>query len=98
MHSQGEVIAHILNGVINRPARDCLLLRHAIKDVTTKNRDVKLRYELLISRLVRLHWDRGHLVRVKEEYRAKYGEDLEASIERASHGDFAAFCVRLCET
>ncbi|KAK4994025.1 hypothetical protein LTR28_001034, partial [Elasticomyces elasticus] len=59
----GEVIAHILNGVINRPARDALLLRHAIDDIVSHNKDDELRYELLISRLVRLHWDRAHLLR-----------------------------------
>lgn len=95
---QGEVIAHILNGVINRPARDCLLLRHAIKDVSSKNREVDLRYELLISRLVRLHWDRVHLGKVKDEYQTRYGEEIERSIKKATHGEFLAFCVRLCET
>ncbi|KAL9085084.1 MAG: hypothetical protein Q9159_004899 [Coniocarpon cinnabarinum] len=93
---QGEVIAHILNGVINGPARDCLLLRHAINDVTLKEGD--LRYELLMSRLIRLHWDRSHLAKVKEDYKNKYGETLERGVKKATKGDFGAFCVRLCET
>ena len=36
---QGEVIAHILNGVINKPVRDALLLNHAIDDVKKRNKD-----------------------------------------------------------
>ncbi|KAF1983775.1 Annexin [Aulographum hederae CBS 113979] len=121
----GEVIAHILNGVINRPARDALLLHHALTDLAppaeptprssgaslglgavggsgsgssgTKH-DRKDRAELLISRLVRLHWDRGHMMRVKEEYREKYRHYLEEDIEDyVRAGDFQDFCLNLCE-
>ena len=92
------MIAHILNGVINKPARDSLLLHHAIKDIAEKNKDDELRYELLISRLVRLHWDRLHLVRVKSEYKHKYGKHLEEEIEDATRGDFSEFMLGLAET
>ncbi|KAB8356619.1 hypothetical protein FH972_024197 [Carpinus fangiana] len=91
----GEVIAHILNGVINRVARDCLLLHHAIDDITTRNKAVEFRYELLMSRLVRLHWDRLHLARVKDEYRSKYGVSLERDIKDATKGDFGEYCLRV---
>jgi len=92
------VIAHILNGVINKPARDALLLRHAIDDVAEKNKDEELRYELLISRLVRLHWDKVHLIRVKREYEVKYKATLEEDLEEAAKGDFVDFMAQLCQT
>ena len=92
------MIAHVLNGVINKPARDALLLRHAIEDIAERNKDEELRYELLISRLVRLHWDKVHLIRVKREYEAKYKTTLEEDISDASRGDFADFMSRLCQT
>lgn len=95
---QGEVIAHILNGVINRVARDALLLHHAIEDIAAKERKVAFRYELLMSRLIRLHWDRLHLARVKEEYRSKYQIELDEDIEDTTKGEFRDFLVRLCET
>lgn len=56
------------------------------------------RYELVISRLVRLHWDRLHLIRVKTEYEEKYGRVLEEDIEEATKGDFREFCIQLCQT
>jgi hypothetical protein len=56
------------------------------------------RYELLISRLVRLHWDRMHLVRVKTEYEEKYGTLVEEDLEEATKGDFREFCIALCQT
>ena len=56
------------------------------------------RYELLISRLVRLHWDRMHLARVKTEYEEKYGSMVEEDLEEATKGDFREFCIALCQT
>ncbi|KAJ4413070.1 hypothetical protein N0V91_000044 [Didymella pomorum] len=112
----GEVIAHILNGVINRPARDAMLLHHALMDLiepssssngrssrenTSSKHDKherQQRYELLISRLVRLHWDRMHMARVKAEYEDKYGRMVEEDIEEATKGDFREFCLSLCQT
>ncbi|KAF3049188.1 hypothetical protein E8E11_009882 [Didymella keratinophila] len=112
----GEVIAHILNGVINRPARDAMLLHHALMDLiepssssngrssrenTSSKHDKherQQRYELLISRLVRLHWDRMHMVRVKAEYEDKYGRMVEEDIEEATKSDFREFCLSLCQT
>ncbi|TKX23056.1 annexin-like protein 1 [Elsinoe australis] len=93
----GEVLAHILNGAINRPARDALLLRHAIQDIKEHNKDEELRYELLISRLVRFHWDKAHLERVKREYATKTGTRLEEDIAAATKGDLRAFLRELCD-
>ncbi|KAI4720651.1 Annexin [Aureobasidium sp. EXF-10727] len=94
----GEVICHILNGAINRPARDALLLRHAIDDISSHNRDEELRYELLISRLMRVHWDHAHLGRVKREYAEKYRKDLEHDVEDATKSDFREFMYEICKT
>jgi hypothetical protein len=146
-------MAHILNGVINKPARDAMLLHHAIMDLApsvsdapTKSRrdssssdtpsdsrhskdptprssvskirnpftgsdpkvdskkdpaaakDRKYRYELLISRLVRLHWDKLHLRKVKDEYRGKYGVYVEDDVEDCvKQGEFMEFCLALLE-
>jgi len=97
IHPQGEVAAHILNGAINRPVRDALLLHHAVSDVASHNRNDDIRYDLLISRLVRVHWDRNHLARVKRAYVEKYHKELDDDIEDATKGDFAEFMIELCE-
>ncbi|KAI4676182.1 uncharacterized protein J4E84_009579 [Alternaria hordeiaustralica] len=113
----GEVIAHILNGVINRPARDAMLLHHALVDLmepandgrssnsrlssreaTSSKHERQQRVELLISRLVRLHWDRQHLLRVKAEYEEKYGRIVEEDVEEATRGDFREFAIAICQT
>ncbi|KAK4042136.1 hypothetical protein C8A01DRAFT_14217 [Parachaetomium inaequale] len=88
----GEVLAHVLNGVINKPVRDAMLLHHAL---TASRRD-DLRRELLISRLVRYHWDAPHMALVKRAFREQYGRDLQDAVRDATKGEWGEFCVALC--
>ncbi|PNY25527.1 Annexin A11 [Tolypocladium capitatum] len=88
----GELLAHILNGVINRPVRDALLLHHAL----TASRKDDLRRELLISRLVRFHWDAAHMQAVKRAFRERYGCDLQDAVREATSGQWGRFCSELC--
>jgi hypothetical protein len=68
-------------------------------DVSKESDKRKDRYELLISRLVRLHWERMHFMRVKEEYKEKYGHYLEEDVEDYVKGeDFREFCLVMCES
>ena len=96
------MIAYVLNGVINKPARDALLIDHALREFSSKETAISSsdvvkepRYELLISRLVRLHWDWAHMLRVKESYYARYQRSMEEGIRNATEGDFSAFCLSL---
>lgn len=66
---------------------------HQALTETTKDRT-----ELLISRLVRFHWEPRHLARVKTEYKNKYGHRLERDIMEGTKGEFGEFCVELCAT
>ncbi|KAF7956081.1 hypothetical protein EAE96_005002 [Botrytis aclada] len=88
----GELLAHILNGIINKPVRDALLVHHAL---TLSTRD-PLKTELLISRLVRYHWDRKHLEEVKREYRDRYGIDMQEAVREGVRGDVGRFLEGLC--
>ncbi|EAW09295.1 annexin ANXC4 [Aspergillus clavatus NRRL 1] len=95
----GETLAHILNGAINRPMRDALLLHQALRE----SRTGKERSELLISRLVRLHWEPRHLEQVKNEYRRRYGERLEEAIAEeilpsSGGSEWGEFCIELARS
>lgn len=90
INAQGETLAHILNGVLNRPVRDALLLHQALVETS------KDRMDLLVSRLVRFHWEPRHLAKIKEVYHKKYGVRLEQDVENGTKGDFGEFCSRLC--
>ncbi|KMK60644.1 annexin ANXC4 [Aspergillus fumigatus Z5] len=95
----GETLAHILNGAINRPMRDALLLHQALRE----SRSGRERSELLISRLVRLHWEPRHLEQVKNEYRRRYGERLEEAIAEEilpspGGSEWGEFCIELARS
>lgn len=90
----GELLAHILNGIINKPVRDALLLHHAL----TASRKDHLRRELLISRLVRFHWDRHHMAAIKRAYRERYGEELAEAVKDGTSGEWGIFCEQLVVT
>ncbi|KAJ5153231.1 uncharacterized protein N7482_009709 [Penicillium canariense] len=95
----GETLAHILNGAINRPMRDALLLHQAVRE----SRTGRERSELLISRLVRLHWEPRHLEQVKTEYRRRYNERVEEAIAEevmssSGGGEWGEFCIELARS
>lgn len=88
-----------------------MLLHHALMDLiepptdarsssssSSAKHDRQQRVELLISRLVRLHWDRLHLMRAMAEYEEKYGRMVEEDIEEATKGDFRQFCIAICQS
>ncbi|PHH70861.1 hypothetical protein CDD80_5680 [Ophiocordyceps camponoti-rufipedis] len=88
----GELLAHILNGVINPPVRDALLLHHALN----ASRKDDLRRELLISRLVRYHWVPAHMQAVRRAFRDRYGKDLRDAVRDSVPGPLGRFCAGLC--
>jgi annexin A7/11 len=59
-----QALTYILEGALDKPGRDAQLLEDSMKGLGTKDL-------LLISRLVRIHWDRNHLEAVKREYYKK---------------------------
>lgn len=85
-------MAHVLNGIINKPVRDALLLHHAL----TASRKDPLRRELLISRLVRCHWDREHFSRVRAEFADRYNASLQQAVAESVKGDTGEFLSELC--
>ncbi|TVY87978.1 Annexin A1 isoform p37 [Lachnellula willkommii] len=88
----GELLAHILNGVINKPARDALLVHHAL----SLSESDSTRTDLLVSRLVRYHWDRPYMGAVKREYRNRYEVDMQKAVAEGIRGELAQFCEMLC--
>lgn len=79
--------------------RDALLLHQALRE----SRSGKERSELLISRLVRYHWEPRHLELVKAEFRKRYGERLEEAIAEevlptSGGSDWGEFCIELARS
>ena len=77
--------------MLNKPVRDALLLHQALAETS------KDRAELLMSRLIRYHWDPKHMEKVKLEYQNRYKTRLEDDIRLGFKSDFGDFCIALCE-
>jgi hypothetical protein len=93
------LLHHALIDLIEPPAPDGPRSSSSkLASAAASKHERQQRFELLISRLVRLHWDRMHLVRVKQEYEEKYGRMVEEDVEEATKGDFREFCIALCQT
>lgn len=77
--------------------RDAILLHQAISEFVPKAINAKSgdagakstqgRAELLISRVVRLHWEPRHQQKVKHEYERRYGEAVTRALGRDVQGN-----------
>lgn len=76
--------------------RDALLLHQALSLSSGRHEKENMRTELLISRLVRYHWDRFHMEAVKKEYKARYNVELIEAVRDGTKGDWGRFCEQLC--
>lgn len=85
---QGEALCHVLAGVIDKATRDAKLIENALEGFFVKE-------DLLISRLVRIHWDVKHLAEVKEAYKKRYKKDLRGVLAKELKGDFGEFVCEL---
>jgi hypothetical protein len=92
------LLHHALMDLIEPPEPAASRSSSKLPKESVSKHERQQRYELLISRLVRLHWDRLHMIRVKQEYEEKYGRVVEEDLEEATKGDFREFCIALCQT
>lgn len=72
----------------DRVMADAESLEAAMRGAGTKDR-------LLINRLVRLHWNRGHMSQVNAAYQHRYKTELWRRIEGETSGDYKRLAVAL---
>ena len=75
---------------IDRSASDATLLEAAMKGAGTKE-------ELLIQRVVRVHWNCQYRDQVKRTYEQKYGRTLKARVEGETSGHYRDVLVKCLE-
>lgn len=68
--------------------RDAKLIQNALESFVAKE-------DLLISRLVRIHWDREHMIGVKNAYRKKYRRELADVLAGALTGQSLEFVLEM---
>jgi annexin A7/11 len=74
----------------NRAASDAVQLEETMAGLGTKD-------QLLIQRLVRIHWDQRHMAQVRTEFQRIYKRDLIKRIKGETSGDYEKLLVGLAE-
>lgn len=86
-HMEDALIRMVRSGA-DRAMRDAVGLEECMKGPGTKD-------QMLVSRMVRVHWDRAHMAQVKGAYRSKYGKDLINRIKGETSGDYERLLVAM---
>jgi len=76
-----EALLQQLRTGTDKAMRDALLLEDAMAGMGTKD-------HLLVSRVVRLHWDRTHMAQVKGAYQHRFRRSLVSKIRGETSGDY----------
>ncbi len=85
-----EALVMIVQAGTDRAMRDARLLEETMKGVGTKD-------DLLVNRVVRGHWDRGHMEQVKGAYRQRYKRELRDRIKGDTRGDQERLLLAMIE-
>ncbi|KAF3936670.1 Annexin-B12 [Dactylella cylindrospora] len=86
-----DVLLYILDGATNKVDRDAKLLEDAMAGAGTRN-------HLLISRLIRIHWNKQYLTEVKAKYNQLYRQDLVSRIRKEIKGSYRDLLVAIAES
>lgn len=85
-----DALLLILSRANNRAMSDAEQLEATMAGIGTKD-------ELLVNRVVRVHWNRQHLEAVKMAYKSKYKKDLVSRIKGETRGDYERLMVACVE-
>jgi len=81
-----RALLHQLRTGTDRAMRDALLLEDAMKGMGTEDR-------LLVNRVIRVHWDRNHMMQVKGAYQHRFHKSVTSRIRGETSGDYEKLMV-----
>jgi annexin A7/11 len=85
-----DALLLMLNRALDRAMTDAVQLEETMKGIGTRD-------SLLVNRVVRVHWDKGHLDQVRKAYMHRYKRDLIARVKGETKGDFEKLLVACLE-
>ncbi len=85
-----DAFIQMIRGGVDRAMRDARLLEACMKGPGTKD-------EMLVCRMVAMHWNRNHMAQVKGAYKAKYNRDLASRIRGETSGDYEKILLAMLE-
>ncbi len=74
----------------DRAMRDAINLEHAMAGVGTND-------DLLVNRVVKIHWNPAHVAQVKGAYKVRYGHDLIGRVQSETSGDYERCLVAMLQ-
>lgn len=81
-----DALLFMLEAAEDRAKHDATLLEEAMKGAGTKD-------ELLVNRVVRIHWDRARMGQARAAYRHFFKKELVARIQGETSGDYEKLMV-----
>jgi annexin A7/11 len=81
-----DALVLLIRRASDRAMADAVQLEDAMVGLGTKD-------ELLVNRVVRVHWDRQHMDQVKRAYMHRYKKDLIARVKSETSKDYAKLMV-----
>lgn len=76
-----DALLHQLRSAVDKERNAAILLEDSMAGLGTKD-------TLLVSRVIRYHWDRNFMAAVKNKYRMLYGKTLGSRIKGETSGDY----------
>ncbi len=81
-----DALLYQLRTGTDKAMRDAILLEEAMSGAGTKD-------SLLTNRVIRVHWDRNHMMQVKGAYQHRYHKSLTGRIRSETSGDYEKLLV-----
>ena len=85
-----DALVQMVRAACDRAMRDAIRLEDCMSGAGTKD-------DLLISRLVSIHWNRDHVNQVKGAYKHRYKRDLISRIQGETSGDYEKILVAMIQ-
>ena len=85
-----DVLVQMVRCGTDRAMRDAINLEHAMAGMGTKD-------EMLVARIVKLHWNPAHLQQVKGAYKVRYKQDLVSRVRAETSGDYERCLVAMLQ-
>ncbi|KAF3934673.1 Annexin-B12 [Dactylellina cionopaga] len=86
-----DSLLYIVDGAVDKTERDAKLLEEAMVGAGTRN-------HLLISRLIRIYWNKQHLAEVKFKYSQLYKQELVHRIRKEIKGSYRDLMIAIAES
>lgn len=83
-------LVQILRAATDRAMRDAVLLEDCMKGIGTKD-------DILVARVVQMHWNRDHMGQVRGAYKVRYKKELAARLYGDTRGNYRNLLIAMVE-